>query len=396
MYDRWRARFLNRILEFRLSLLRERFSLRGFKECFVFSVLVVLLVVGCKAVICCVGGYNQTVLLMTVLFSLVAGSFIFPKKTEERCLAVKIFFDKVDVHSYKKYLFYRGYMYVQLIYLLLLFPLKQSGVDAFAVAFVLFEGYILLTVLVHHYSNSQVYNSYKWASSFLLCGLYFMNSRCYYIDMDELSLDYRMCFLLFSAGIAMAVISACKLGESIKGSVLRNVPDFLRGNKDMIYVLRSDCLLSPVVVTVFSGIVSYTLKETLDDMILTNLFSFFFMFTDVYISLLKYENKSYSIFYSGMGCSSFKKEKIKNTILIVVPVLLVLSVPLSFVTSFVSVAVSFALSLVMFLANAVFFRISIEKRNGYRVVFSEKDEYRILIVSVVELMIVCIIQMIVV
>lgn len=373
-----------RVLKFRLSLLKERLSINSIKEKCLFTVIIVAIAVISKLLVCCVGNYNITVLMLSILFALVSSEIIFPKQIKERAFTVHLFFDTVDVQKYRHYLHYRGYVYYQLIFLYLLFPLESGGADAFLISFLLFQSYIFITVIVRSISTEKFFASYKWASSFLICAFYFINSRYDYIDMKSITFETNTRIILFSAAAAQAIISSQNL-EKRSHANIKHI--FFRGlyieNKDILFVMRSDALLRPTIVTMFAGVVSYTLQESFEDMLFTNTISFFFMFSDIYTSLIKYENQSYGLLYSVAASRQFKLEKIKNTIIIVVPVLLVLSVPLSFITSFSTVVIAFLISISLFGIMAFCFKLTIEKKQGYQMVISERDEYRFLIVSIV-------------
>ena len=163
-------------------------------------------------------------------------------------------------------------------------------------------------------------------------------------------------------------------------------------NKDIIYVMRSDVLFRPIVICLFSGILSFVLKEKFEDMVITNLFSFFFIYSEIYLNLLKYENKRYSLVYSDINLHRFKREKILNTLCISIPVIIVISIPLSFVTSIISVIISFFASIMLFLFNSIVIKKSIDKKIGYSIVLSERDELVWFIVSAIELFSLCIVQ----
>ena len=112
---------------------------------------------------------------------------------------------------------------------------------------------------------------------------------------------------------AQAIISSQNL-EKRSHANIKHI--FFRGlyieNKDILFVMRSDALLRPTIVTMFAGVVSYTLQESFEDVLFTNTISFFFMFSDIYTSLIKYENQSYGLLYSVAASRQFKLEKIKN------------------------------------------------------------------------------------
>lgn len=132
-------------------------------------------------------------------------------------------------------------------------------------------------------------------------------------------------------------------------------------------------MIEPIVMVLLSGIMSFALKETLEDMLLTNMISFSYVFSDVYIKLLKYENKRHTLLYPQDKANYFRFEKIKNTVFIVLPIILVLCVPLSVVTSLKSALVSGLISTVLFIINAFAFKINIEKRKGYRVAVTDRE-----------------------
>lgn len=380
------------VLKFRLSLLKERLSINSIKDKCLFTAIIAALVVVSKLLVCCVGNYRSTVPMLSILFALVSSEFIFPKKTKERCFTVQLFFDKVDIRKYQRYLNYRGYVYYQLAILYLLFPLKQSDTDVFIISYFVFQSYIFITAIVHALSSENFFASYKWSGSFIICAVYFMNSRYDYIDFRTVELESKMRMILLTAAAAEAIISSQNVGKRNHSSRANGL---FRGlfvnNKDVLFAMRSDTLLRPTIVAVFSGVISYSLKEKFGDMLFTNTLSFFFMFADTYMGLLKYENQSYGLLYSGAVPRRFKFEKIRNTFIIVTPVLCLISVPLAFVTSFSTVAIAFLISAVWFFLLAFCFKLTIEKRRGYQIVISEKDETCFLVISMAFLLVFCLI-----
>ena len=263
----------------------------------------------------------------------------------------------------------------------------------FLISNTVFQTYIFIISFLHYYTDSHFYSSVKYLISFSICALYFINNRFEYIDLLSIKLNSKICVLLISLSIMELVLSFKKLGEKTPNKSLRKIKSSLfMKNKDIIYVMRSDVLFRPTVICLFSGILSFVLKEKLEDMIITNLFSFFFIYSEIYLNLLKYENKRYSLVYSDINLRRFKREKILNTLFVAVPVIIVISIPLSFVTSIMSVIISFFASLILFLFNSIVIKMSIDKKIGYSMVLSEHDELVWFIVSIIELFSLCIVQ----
>ncbi len=366
------------IIKFRLSLLRERFSIYGWRNIIAFTVLVLGILIGGKALVSCIGQYSSTALLLTAFFCCACGEAIFPQKVAQKRYLVQLFFDKVNANTYERYLRYRNFVYVQFAYIFLLFPVDLVDMGFFSVMFVLFQGYLLLTTLIRHFANPSVYHSYKWGAPFLICFLLFMNSRTPFITAEMLRFDTKAILLLFSIGAVIIVFCVQKLDKA--GSVQQNCKvytkarlNFFGGNKDVLYVCRSNAMIEPIVMVFLAGVMSFALKETLEDMLLTNMISFSYVFSDIYIKLLKYENKRHTLLYPQDKVKYIRVEKIKNTVFIVLPIILVLCVPLSFVTSLESALVSGLISTVLFIINAFAFKINIEKQKGYHAVVTDRE-----------------------
>ncbi len=397
IFRRWRARFLIKVLKFRLSFLKERLSIVGVKNNFFFLLLVAVIFIGGKAAVCCAGDYNMNVIYFTMLCMLLCTEFIFPKNVDKHLHTVSVFFTKVDVSAYRYYLCYRGFWYFQILYSYLFFPLSGSHIHAFAIAWLLFQTYVLVSVLVQRYASTQTFSTFKWTSPFLLGFLFFVNSRYNFLKVDMLANDLKMCLLFLITGLLemMFAVKTLKVDSDVqsvrvlKHGLLQNA--FLN-NKDVLYVLRTDALIDPIVVVLFSGILSYVLNEKFDDMIFTNMISFSYVFTEIYIKLLKYENKKHTLFYTGKNSRKLKKEKIQNTLCIVVPLSAIVAIPLSFVTSPTSVVVAFGISLLLFLINSVFFKITLEKGRGYHTVISSREELQFIVISSIEVVAACVLQ----
>lgn len=386
-------KFLKKVIDFRMALLGERTGFKGTKGIVELLLIVIALLIGLKSLICFTGHYGSVVMIITIFAMFSCDEFIFPKKIKEKCNTVSIFFESINYKKYYNYLNYRGFIYFQLLYFFILFPISSGDLSLFLIANTVFQTYIFIISFLHYYTDSQFYSSVKYLISFSICALYFINNRFEYIDLLSIKLNSKICVLLISLSIMELVLSFKKLGEKTPNKSLRKIKSSLfMKNKDIIYVMRSDVLFRPTVICLFSGILSFVLKEKLEDMIITNLFSFFFIYSEIYLNLLKYENKRYSLVYSDINLRRFKREKILNTLFVAVPVIIVISIPLSFVTSIMSVIISFFASLILFLFNSIVIKMSIDKKIGYSMVLSEHDELVWLIVSIIELFSLCIVQ----
>ncbi len=396
IFRRWRVRFLIKVLKFRLSLLKEQLSINGAKNTIIFALLVAIILVGGKAIVCC-GNYDTNAIWFSMLCCLICCEFIFPKNVDKNCHTVSLLFGKVNSSVYRYYLYYRGFWYFQILFFYLLLPLKIEGFCTFVIASLIFETYILIITFLHRYTSSQAFSTFKWVSPFLLGFFFFANNRFNILKTDAFSNDFKICFLMLIISLLEMMIALKTLNVD---STLKSARVASRGfrravflkNKDVLYVLRTDALIDPIVVVLFSGVLSYTLNEEFGDMFFTNMISFSYVFTEVYIKLLKYENKKHTLFYTGESSRKLKKEKIRNTLCIVVPLSAVVAIPLSFVTSPTSVIVAFGISLLLFLINSVFFKIALEKGRGYHTVISSREELQFIVISSIEVVAICVLQ----
>lgn len=383
-------KYLIKIIKFRFSIWKELFSADTILSRTIYLIVLALILMVSKIVVCNVGIYSNTALFITIFFSFVSIDVIFPKKITQTLHTVKNFFDKIPEKKYKRYLTYRGFIYLNLSYIYLLFPIKKEDVSAFAICFFILETYILLASFIRLHLEHSRFITFKWMGQGILCALYFINNRASFFKLDSVDLNIKLMILFFGGCIIQMVLSIQNIKKISEIKQIHLISHkfkwgFLNKNKDFLYVLRSDALLDPFMITIFSGIISYVMKEQLKDMLLTNIASFSYVFYSVYTKLLKYENKSYTLLYPEVKHFYFKIEKIKNTMFIVIPTLAILSIPLIFVTSFKAVVISFFVSIIIFIVNAFLFRINIEKKKGYRYVITTKEEYILLLINVIEI-----------
>lgn len=384
------------VIKFRISLLRERLSIHGWQNVAMFSLLIATVLMGGK-ILLCLGPYDQTVLFLTVFFCCSCGDGIFPKKTRQNSYTVKLLFDKVNAPKYRTYLVYRNYLYIQLLYLFLACPVRSEDFKFFSAVFLLFEGYIALLIMIRYYVSPSRFAAYKWSAPMVLCLFLFFNNRVPFFTSEALIIDLHFIPLLLAVGILLITFTVKRIDKDVDNSGIHRIQfrprcKILQNNRDFLYVIRTTAWVEPAVVVLFSGVMSFALKETLEDMILTNMLSFSYVFSEIYIKLLKYENKHCIFVYTQKPPSYMRKDKIKNTLLVVFPTLLILAIPLSFVTSVWSVVSSLLLSTVLFLVTALIFRVNMEKGHGYHTVITNREQLWFALIYGAEVLLVSLIQ----
>lgn len=389
---------MTQVIKFRISLLRERLSIHGWHNIIMFFALLVAIAVAGKFLLAIIGDYSVVGVIETALFCCMCGSVIFPKNINGKICAVKLFFDKVDVHAYEKYLTYRKYVYFQVAYLYVMVPTNWNNWHIFPLFFLVFELFAFTTVLVRRYCKTATFHSFIQNASTLICLGLFLTRRDVFDFVENVYIPTKTAVVLSSIGLLCMVFTIRKLKECTGLSVqyrtlIKPRAKSIRINKDILYVLRSDTLREPIVLMMTSGVLSYALRETAGDMLLTNALSCSYAFCDVYFRLLRYENKSYMLLYSQKKHREFKKEKIKNTLFILLPVLAIISVPLAYVTSVQSVAIAFIVTPLLFTINALLFKVSIEKGRGYKVVATEREYICFLIANEIQIIVMYVLKM---
>lgn len=382
--------YLKEIIKFRISLLRERFSIYGISNIIVFFALASTLLVGIKIGIHLINNYLNTALLtISFLFCFVLGIIYPSEKSKDQLLTLQLF-DKLSVNHYEKYLKYNKLIYFVLALLYLLFPMRTSEWNYFSIFIFIMHVFIIITTVIWHYFDQNVFNSFRWISSFFICIALFAISKYHSITkIFCIEFSFKISLLFLSLSALLFIFTIKLFSKNIKKTDKSYTHNFLipfskNLNKDYIYTLRSNILLEPTLVMIISSVISFTVRESFKDTVITHLFSFSYLLTEIYFALLKYENERYLII-PPQNPFNFKMQKVKHTIVVSMSLSSILILPLSLITSFKAVIISCIISVILFLVNSVFFRIDLEKKTGYRKVITDKSQMLFLLLFSLEI-----------
>ncbi len=388
---------MKKVINFRITLWRQRLSIYGWSNILVFCLIFSIIVAGSKFLLSISDNYVPMIVLLSAFVYCFCSGIIFAnedKISKEKQL-ILIYFNKVDPNKYEKYLTYSRYVYFQIIYLYLAFPTDITDFFTFSCAFFVLQLGIMLLTIVRHYTSTTFFNSYQAVSSFLTCIMIFMANRIKFELPIELK-NNDIAFLLWCISILFILVTVknlSKINQRKKTIHFFNATNRIFkkcNNKDLIYAYRYNCLSLPIFVIILSTLASFIAKETFADLLLTHMLSFSYALTDVYFKLLKYENGAHTICYSASKYNDFKCEKIKNTIFILLPYLIILSIPVSIITSFSSVYIALIISCILFVINAILNKLYFEKKNGYEKVVTDKDELIFIVVYSLQIILISI------
>lgn len=388
----WRVKFLKDVIKFRISLFRERFSIFGWTNLLAFWSLFIFLFVGSKFVFIILGHYDTLSLLIGGLIYCFVFRFVFPKNTDKECQNIKIFFPKINVNKYLKYILYYKFFIYEFVLLYNLFPCHLEDTPFFLLVIAFIHALMLLTVYIRSHYNINFFNQFLNALSVLLCIVLFLYNKGFFTIPDMLLENAY--FIIFYAVIYLISVSVILKMLNYEKDYQRTVCfvkitgkiNCINKNKDILFLLRTNKFIEPFAVVLISAIISNIMHESPIDMFITNLFSFSFAFIYIYMELLKFEDKTFLLLYDFEKNKSFKMEKIIHATESILLVFIILFIPLGLLTSFLTVIFSLIVSAVLFFVNANIFKINIEKGKGYKKIVTDKENLWFTLLFALEIM----------
>lgn len=381
----WRKKSLKEVIKFRITLFREQFSIYGFSNIMVFLICMFLFLGGGRFVLISLGNYRKISMLLCGIVFCFMSPLIFPKDINKKSQIIAMYFDKININEYKKYLTYCKYFWYQLGLVYLIFPYNRSDISFFIILFALMQLLLLMMILIFFYGNKKLMNSVSFVISSCLCvGMLWAQRSAISFQHEIFNNIYFVAIAIFIGTISVIyglknIGAMAEKKESVSWINMTSKISYIQKNKDILYIIRKNKLFEPLFVILISTIFSYFMKENEWDTIFTHLFSFSYLLSNIFIALMKYENRTFIMMYSSANMKDMKIEKIFNTIKISLSVFVMVFIPLILFTSFISVIVAFGISLLLFIINSFMIKFSIDKKNGYKYAILNGEEIKFML-----------------
>ncbi len=286
---KWKVRYLIRILKFQITLLKEHFSIKKWHNILSIILIVLAVFVGYRLAFVAIGNYNSIALIISTFMYCFIFRTVFPKQVESKCNTVRIFFPKINIDKYRTFQYHYKYVIYEIILCYLILPYNIENYPFFAFILAILHIFMFFIATIKRYLKASSYNFAMTATVFSVCLLTLLYNR----DIITIPNFLLNNIWFFSGCILLTLILAIQIYRYLTPVVGFTSSVFyinktknnklLSKNKDLLYIIRTNKFIEPIIIILISATISKYLQEHISDMIFTNLFSYAYAYIYIYI-----------------------------------------------------------------------------------------------------------------
>ncbi|MFQ9310372.1 MAG: hypothetical protein ACLR2K_10535 [Paraclostridium sordellii] len=377
------------IFKLNIQIIRERFKIYGFFNIISLFAVIFGILFGFKFIQFKIGYYNEISMFFIAIILATSFESIIPKNIEKNIFKVKTYFNKLDYESIENFYMYKnlGILYILLIFII--FPLNLNYFGNFTFFLMIASLIVCFQMKIKNkFSNEKYTTISAIIKALLLVISYTYTHRAFVIPFDKILNVYTIIiYLVVSLFLIKNSFKLLYEESNMKNSLyLLNISKQIFKvfpNRDLIFAIRTNLLIESIfTIFVVNLFVEKSNSISLDS-ILTCILSYTGVCMNIYMSILKEESSKLLYFYSCKEFNIVKKEKIKSTLYISLPIFIATMIPLLFIIKFNIIVLSYIVSTIIFSFSAFIIKISLDTNNDVTRIINTKQIVLLFILSTI-------------
>lgn len=370
---------MSKLIKFRFDLIRTRFKIRGAFNVVSLCLVLAALFFGIKAFQGYVGHYEQMSVLIGLSIYVFFCQYIFVTDFDLKCKQMKTYFGVFDETDIKRYYLYKNLVIYLGVTVYLLLPAKIEDLPLFLLYMFVLNLLLVILIAAKNRLADSSYHRFNLIIRVLVCGSLILYLRSYQlfslkVELNAHSLIIGFVLNVFIVAEEFKMIKMPKQNGNVVSGITwsKKLPFFCKSN-DVLFLIRRNLLLEPILLVIFGNIAIDKLSEDVFTKLFTLVLSYVCAYVAVYRALVKNEENKVIFCLQRDPVGKIKKRKMWSTVCLSALFFVITFPFILFWVSPLWIACGYVISLLVFVISGYVVKIQGEKVFNYKVLMTDKD-----------------------